>query len=325
VEGFAYTVSETLRISLGRVDGLRQRILLALVPSREELDFRWQAIIGRVYYSEILAGGEIGREKISKLLSSTRVKRLSDPEQRALNIKRTFDYITSGWSVNFDPVTIETVREVAQRLSLAYEEHLVDQLFQSKNMTIRSTLGYLDSQREHSVVQAALIYLGMVKIFGSVGWEFGERIGRALAYLFLYKGGYDFRGMLVIEEYWQKNTQKLKEVYDHTLNTPTQTLWLEFFAETLVNQAEKIIENITSREDDKARTSQRLSSYLDLNDRQKEVLSLLDDPVAVITNRKVQKLFKVSQITASRDLARLAVLGLLFAHGKGRSVHYTRV
>ncbi len=44
-----------------------------------------------------------------------------------------------------------------------------------------------------------------------------------------------------------------------------------------------------------------------------------------ITNKKVQKLFKVSQITASRDLAKLASVGLLFTHGKGRSVYYTKV
>jgi len=36
-------------------------------------------------------------------------------------------------------------------------------------------------------------------------------------------------------------------------------------------------------------------------------------------------MFKVSQITASRDLSKLGALGLLFIHGKGRSVYYTKI
>jgi len=62
----------------------------------------------------------------------------------------------------------------------------------------------------------------------------------------------------------------------------------------------------------------------EINDRQREMLVLFEQPDMSLTNRKVQKLFKVSQITASRDLARMAALGLIFAHGKGRSVYYTK-
>lgn len=65
--------------------------------------------------------------------------------------------------------------------------------------------------------------------------------------------------------------------------------------------------------------------FFELNDRQKSILNMLDQPTASITNRLTQKAYKVSQITASRDLAKLTTLGFLFSHGKGRSVYYTRV
>ncbi len=66
-------------------------------------------------------------------------------------------------------------------------------------------------------------------------------------------------------------------------------------------------------------------SYFELNDRQTSILNMLDLPQGSITNRKIQKAYKVSQITASRDLAKLTTLGFLFSHGKGRSVYYTKV
>ena len=53
------------------------------------------------------------------------------------------------------------------------------------------------------------------------------------------------------------------------------------------------------------------SSFWDLNERQKVILGILDQPGVSITNKTVQKRFKISQITASRDLSKLAILGLL--------------
>ncbi|MCX6732604.1 MAG: hypothetical protein NTV98_03635 [Candidatus Roizmanbacteria bacterium] len=54
-------------------------------------------------------------------------------------------------------------------------------------------------------------------------------------------------------------------------------------------------------------------------------MNLFSTPGAKVSNRMVQKKFKVSQITASRDLAKLADSGLIFAIGKGRSTYYTKV
>ena len=66
-------------------------------------------------------------------------------------------------------------------------------------------------------------------------------------------------------------------------------------------------------------------SFFDLTERQKEIVRLSAHPEATLTNASLQKRFSVSQITASRDLARLTGLGLLFAHGRGRSIYYTKV
>ena len=67
------------------------------------------------------------------------------------------------------------------------------------------------------------------------------------------------------------------------------------------------------------------AAFWKLNDRHAEVMNLLERPGSKITNKKVQKMFKVSQITASRDLSQLVRLGLVFSGGKGRSTFYTKI
>ena len=102
--------------------------------------------------------------------------------------------------------------------------------------------------------------------------------------------------------------------------TRNLTLWLEFFAEGIINQLEealKDIENLSYK-------TTLPAAFFNLNDRQKHILTFLEEPGSRITNKKVQNIFNISQITASRDLAHLKTLGLLISHGKGRSVYYTR-
>jgi predicted HTH transcriptional regulator len=58
--------------------------------------------------------------------------------------------------------------------------------------------------------------------------------------------------------------------------------------------------------------------------RQKQILSLAEPPNTLVSNKLVQDTFRISQITASRDLAKLASLGLLIPHGHGRSTSYSK-
>jgi len=145
------------------------------------------------------------------------------------------------------------------------------------------------------------------------------RIARLLALLYLYKYGYDFRGMLVLEEYWRKDLSSLEVIKDNVLKSNSLNVWLEYFAQGMRSQLEKSLQKIHA-----SSFQTENKGYSEINDRQKAIVSILEFPHATITNRKVQRHFSISQITASRDLSKLTTLGLLVPHGKGRSVYYTR-
>jgi Fic family protein len=94
--------------------------------------------------------------------------------------------------------------------------------------------------------------------------------------------------------------------------------WLLFFAQSMHTHLGYVLK--------KLHTPQRAihTNHTILTQRQRTILHLLDNPEAIITNKTVQTHCRVSQITASRDLGKLASLLLIAPHGKGRSVSYTR-
>jgi Fic family protein len=179
--------------------------------------------------------------------------------------------------------------------------------------------GSLQAGSENPVIQAGVAQIQLVTLAPFT--DGNGRTARLLALLFLYKAGFDFRGLLVLEEYFRRDLAAFQEATESVSKNQNLTFWLEYFAKGVETQLEKALEDIAS-----SRFKTHLpASFWNLNDRQKEILSILEQPGSTITNKKVQQLFKISQITASRDLSRLASLGLIFVNGKGRSTYYTKI
>jgi Fic family protein len=147
------------------------------------------------------------------------------------------------------------------------------------------------------------------------------RIGRLLSYLFLYRAGLDFRGMLNLEEYYKRDIITYKRMLDQAKIQGNMTTFIEYFALGVKTSLEVVLENIKNE-----KFQDNLpAKFWKLNSRQRSLMQTLENPEEKISNKDIQKRFGVSQITASRDLTHLSNLGLLLAHGKGRSVYYTKV
>jgi predicted HTH transcriptional regulator len=117
------------------------------------------------------------------------------------------------------------------------------------------------------------------------------------------------------------NRDDLESVYKQSVESGNLTLIMEKTAKEFKLQLERDYLRIKNR----TYTSNVPQSFFHLTDRQKEIVVMMDRPQSSVTNRQVQKEFGISQITASRDLARLTTLGILYPQGRGRSVHYTKL
>ena len=316
----SYQISEKLASYLTKIDELRRDILLTPLPLKIETRFKWDANLERITWSSALNNILISKPDIVKLLSiywDFPKKRLTDEERNVINLRKGFSYIKENWMVTKEPVTMQVVKklyDVSCRQSLGSMTGLTE--YSIKRMS--TFLDYLQKGQEHPVIQAGIAQIETINI---TPFDNGNtRVGRLLSYLFLYKNGYDFREMLVLEEFYKQDVVTYKRVLELGKIQGNMTLWLEYFAFGIMKQLAKTKENIINLKFQETLSS----SFWELNKRQKEILNLLERPEIKITNKDVQKSFGVSQITASRDLSGLVNLGFLFAHGKGRSVYYTK-
>lgn len=310
MQNLSYGISPILKDNITTIEDLRVKILLTPLSAKNQLRFLWEAMINRIYWSLILNGGDQTKTQVTKVCMGSS-KKPGIRQQEIIKLKRVLEYISYEWNVSQKTVSARTI------LNLHDTSSSGDLRITEKNLKFLAD--YLAASSDHPVIQAGIahILLEQTRPFTN-----GNGLtARLLAYLFLYKYGYDFRGLLVLEEYWGHDKSGYLYGIETVRNTGKATLWLEYFSKGVIVQLEKVLANITS-------LTSRLevsSKLFDLNDRQKSIFAYLEQPEAKITNKNVQKKFKVSQITASRDLGKLATLSLIFARGKGRSVYYTRV
>ena len=307
----SYTISPKLNNYISKIENLRKAIHLTPISQNTKLKLRWEATFNRIYACLSLSGNSLERTEMARLLSQTK-KKLNKEEQEVINYKSGLNYVLQNWLGSSKPLDSEAIIALSKiiedsRLSAPKEE--LDYLFE-----------YLAAREENPVIQGAIVYMELMKMQPFT--KNNQVISFLAPTLFLYKYGYDFRGFIAYETEWIEDYSYFKENYKLAMNAPNLTLWIEYFALCILHQLEELDQSLE-------RPNQILRDFpkalWELNDRQKSILIYLDKPGATITNRKIQKECKISQITASRDLAKLTNLGLLFSHGKGRSVCYTKI
>lgn len=313
----AYNLSPKLEEYVQKIESLRKQILLSLIPPKAELRLKWEATLNKVFWSLSLTDNTLSKQEMAVLLSQLGIKRLGPAQKQVVNYKKALDYINENWLVSASVINFTVVKKLFEICFKGIPTQNLGSI-NSVRKEIEYFLEYLQTGSENPIIQAGIAQIVAIEL--SPATDGNGSLARLIPYLFLYKYGYDMRGLLVIDEYLRRDVVALKGAIASVKNNKNLTLWLEYFAYGIAVQLGKALEDIN-----KSRfTSDLPSSYWKLNERQREVLAILEQPGVRITNKNVQKMFGVSQITASRDLAKLASLGLLFVHGKGRSVFYIK-
>ncbi len=307
---FSYTITPVLQQSLKTIEMERQRILLHPLPIDSELALRWDANVKRIYFSLHLAHLPVTEKEITRVLSHPGKKTFHQESKDIFGYKRGLDYIQRDWLVTNKPI-------MPQTLQLLYKTVTGERL-PMQTTDLVELLVFLQTSSENPIIQSYIAYAQFSQLLPQS--DACGKVIRLLPYLFLYKAGLDFRGLLVIETYFYKHERLLRELNVAIGKQESITVWIEHFVDGIAKELESAYASIAQ-----GSMSSLTGNYLELSERQKEILDSFDQPGTKITNRKVQELFHISQITASRDLAHLASLGLLFPYGKGRSVYYMRV
>ncbi len=310
----SYNISADLKEALNEVESLRAAILLSVISPKIELQIRWETMLDRIFCSLNLAGNTLTKLQMEKIIINP-LKTMTTEEKEVIKYKNALDFISQNWLAENKPVSAKTL--------IAVHDLYSSGKLRSSETDLKEFFNYLQVKPEHPIVQAAV---GLVQISAMTPFSHANGItSRLLAYLLLYKYGYDFRKMLVLEKNWQSQPEFFRDNLEKSIEKGNLTLFLEYFTQSVIISLKEQLVLLKTDFGLGKKPAAPASEFLNLDDRQKAILNYLEQPETDITNRKVQKLFKVSQITASRDLAKLVKLGLVFSHGKGRSVYYTKV
>jgi len=313
----AYNISPYLLRYLNKIESLRQQIILYPLAPKRELGLQFQATIDRVHFGLSLKEDHVHPDKIKAVLANQIVfamqkkRSMNDSFQRdILGYKQSLDYIKRDWYLSSRNVSLSAFTHL---FSLTGNEQI-----KISEKKLQDIITYLNASNDNPFTQAALAKLQIRRLLLDTTQT--ELFSTMASYLFLYQSGMDCRGLLVLEKTWSQERKLFDGYYTTAIAKPNVTGWLEYFAKTVSNQLEITLESLTQ-----SATKIEEEKIGKLNERQKVIMTLVDDPKAIITNRTIQKIFHISAITASRDLAKLTMLGLLIQQGKGRSIRYTRI
>ncbi len=320
MKSLSYTRSVALTASIQMLDELHKQLLLIPLAPPTELKLQWDTGNQKIQYLLALAGKVVSPdgkvitpEQIGEYLLHTDTKSSVPFKDDIESYRSAFDYLYHHWLVS--PKVIEP-----SDLLEFYQTIFPKETLTGDEAELKASLQYIQINPEHPLIQAALAQILILSL--SPFSAYNEQFSHLIFLLFMYKFGYDFRRLPVYEEQYVLDLTNYKNMILQSNRLENVTPWLEYVCGRVISAVQKTVQIVQQQ---KNNTSRSTNIFFTLNERQQSIMNIFGSPGAKATNRMVQKKFKVSQITASRDLAKLADIGLIFAIGKGRSTYYTKV
>lgn len=312
MKSLSYTRSVALTTAIQSLDTLHTQLVLIPLSPRNELQLQWDSANQKIQHLLALGGRTISVQQINDYLLH-RAQKSSLPFTAEIDgYRRAFDYLYHKWLVQTKVVEQQDIVEFFQYV------------FPSETLTgdvdeLRASLHYIQINPEHPIIQASLAQILILSL--SPFSAYNEQFSHLVFLMFMYKYGYDMKRLPVYEEQYVIDLTNYKNMILQSSRLDNVTPWLEYVSQRALIALQKTVTTVQQTKQIFSRTNDLFS----FNERQELIMSLFALPGAKITNRIVQKKYKVSQITASRDLAKLANGGLIFALGKGRSTYYTKI
>ncbi len=304
---FSYTLFPTLKKEIENIDATRDKILVELMPPSVEIKTKFETTARIIRSSLFLEGKHIEEKEVISILEGKKVK--NEVGQSVKNTYEALSFIRRNWLLSGKRINPEAVLDLIkiQKNDIRLEKKQISDI-----------VDFITVNPEHPIVQAGLAFILTTQLLPQLNQRI--KISINISRMFLYNSGYDLRDMINLEEYFALDLANLEKIIKRSVDEKNISSFLEYFVQTLSLESEKVLDKIRNRKQDLVPSQLSV-----LTERQKKILSLFDIPEVKVTNRVVQREYGISQITASRDLARLATLGLIFTNGKGRSVFYTKI
>lgn len=160
-------------------------------------------------------------------------------------------------------------------------------------------------------IKAALFHFEFEKIHPFL--DGNGRVGRIVTTHILYQGGYDFRGLVSLEEYLDRQREEYYDLLGRA--EPDISPFVHFILEGIASQAEKAIEELKDHPEERIEDS--------LLPRRQEILAIIRDHQLVSFDFISRRFPTVTKSTLHFDISHLIRKKLIRKLGATRGVSYS--
>ncbi len=343
-----FTITPDILNAIGEISGIKTMVESSRVLPLNEAQLKRQAMIRMVHTSTSIEGNKLAEFQVDKVLSGMSVsadqrsiqevknyqEAIKEVEKMAeeeghLTIKKIMDLhkilmkglLPEEKQGNCRTGSIYVVDDLGDgREQLRYEGPPADKVLFLINELL-TWLHHAEKEKLHPIIRAGIFHLQFVSIHPFP--DGNGRITRLLTQYILYKAGWDFRKIIVLEDFYNTDRQEYYNAENEIQGNKyhegqDMTNWLDYFVLGFLVEARKVRDGIKSVGFNK--TDAQSQVFLD-----KDEIQIMDflSTTGQITSRDVEEILKIAKRTAQLKLKNLVEKKLIKMEGKGPASYYT--
>lgn len=341
-----FKISHKILNNLTEIAEIKAIVDRSPVLPKQEAHLRRRALIKMAHFSTSIEGNKLAEFEVEKVIEGQKIsaeqKEILEVENYQRCIRKMEEI--SEFKDTFDLHDILLLHKILTKDLVALEKNgylrpnmvYVANVDQGKEKVIytpcqtsevrfylQEMLDWLQhhTQNIHPIVTAGLLHYQFVTVHPFT--DGNGRLTRLLTQLHLYQRKYDFKKILVLDEYYYRNRKQYYQALDtgptfasrkHADLTP----WLEYFTAGFVEEARKVKENLLAMGFAKKLNSKE-QIFLD-----KDQVKMMDFVATTgkITSADVVDILQIPKRTAQAKLKELSDMKLLQMKGKGPATYY---
>lgn len=343
-----YVITPIILSRIAEIAEIKAAVERSRVLPLNEAQLRRQAILRMAHTSTSIEGNKLAQFEVGKVIEGKAVR---GSEKDILEVENYYKAIQlmDEMAKRKHTITLEEVLKLHKTIINGLVEtkkignfrpgdvYVLDDLGDGREMLrykapvakavskmTKELLEWLKSSKDesvHPIIKAAILHLEFVSIHPFT--DGNGRVARLLTQLLLYREGWDFRRILVLEDYYNHdrmgyyNAEHSVQGYKYNKEADF-TSWIEYFTTGFLVETRKALEQIQSIGFGlKNKSSEQI--FLDRGEIQ--IMDFLTT-TGRLTSDDVLDILKVSKRTAQLKLKKLIEKGLLKQEGSGAYVYY---
>lgn len=342
-----FTITPSILDKISQISEIKTIVERSRVLPKSEIELKRQAVVRMVHTSTSIEGNKLAQFQVSKVLSDQPVK--ADPHSiqevknyqkalltmdqiagqnngihvdDALSIQKqiTENILPESKSGHFRPSTVYVVNTVAEIDRVMYRPPSAKKV----PILVKDVFDWLETATKeglHPILRAGMLHLEFASIHPFT--DGNGRTTRILTQLHLIQSQWDFRRILVLDEYYNQdrleyyNSLQIEKTYHDRIGKDV-TSWLEYFTEGFLVEAMRVRDDISATGLDQVK-SEGDQIFLD-----RDEIPILDfiTTTGRITSDDVTDILHIAKRTAQLKLKNLVDKGLLNMEGKGSATYY---